>query len=357
MVNTERVSLRKPFAFVAVLASLLALLTWGFISFKGTLGGTSVSYAAENPQEGSFGGVGLQIAKKEGAIVVVETVKGTPAQEAGVEPGDRIAEINGEPVGEDPNIEDVVAKLRGEAGTEVTIAVKRGEETKTFTIKRAEIRPPEPKFWVIERRGPQIREWTPEEFSPFGEDSGFTWPGADKEAIKQYRDALRKLEEARKKLWQSLPGPQWSPRDLQLPPGVFTPFGVPEQMPKFDWAVPKDQFRMEMDVSETEDAITIKCDMPGMQKDDIDVSLKGNILTIKGERKVEEETKDAEGKVVSRERRFGSFARSFTVPKGVKPEDIKTSYENGVLTIVVPKEKAAPEKEEDPGVKIKIGTI
>ena len=357
MVSTESVLLRKPFAFVAVLASLLALLTWGFFLFKGNLVGTSLGYAAENPQDGSFGGVGLQIAKKEGAIVVVEAIKGTPAQEAGLEAGDSIREINGEPVGEDPNIEDVVAKLRGQAGTEVTIAVKRGEETKTFTIKRAEIKPPEPRFRVIERRGPQIREWTPEKFSPFDEDSGFTWPGADKEALKQYRDALRKLEEARKKLWQSLPGPQWDPRDWQLPPGVFTPFGVPGRMPRFEWPAPKDELRMEMDVTETDDAITIKCDMPGMQKDDIDVSLKGNVLTIKGERKVEEETKDEEGKVVRLERRFGSLARSFTVPEGVKPEDIKTSYENGVLTIIVPREKAAPEKEEEQGVKIKIGTI
>jgi len=354
MVSTERVSLRKPFVFVAVLTSVLALLTWGFFLFKGNLVGTSLGYAAENPQDGSFGGVGLEIAKKEGAIVVVEAIKGTPAQEVGVEPGDRIAEINGEPVGEDPNIEDVVAKLRGQAGTEVTIAVKRGEETKTFTIKRAEIKPPEPRFRVIERRGPKIREWTPDEFSPFDEDSGFTWPGADKEALKQYRDALRKLEEARKKLWQSLPGPGWDP---QLPPGVFTPFGVPGRMPRFEWPGPKDQLRMEMDVTETDDAITIKCDMPGMQKDDIDVSLKGNVLTIKGERKVEEETKDEQGQVIRRERRFGSLARSFTVPEGVKPEDIKTSYENGVLTIIVPREKAAPEKEEDTGVKIKIGTI
>jgi HSP20 family protein len=360
MVSTEKVSLRKPFAFVAVLTSVLALLTWGFLSFKGNPVGTSLGYAAENPQEGSFGGVGLQIAKKEGAIVVVEAIKGTPAREAGVEPGDRIAGINGEPVGEDPNIEDIVGKLRGEPGTEVTITVKRGEETKTFTIKRAEIKPPEPRFRVIERRGPQIREWTPEKFSPFDEDSGFTWPGADKEALKQYRDALRKLEEARKKLWQSLPGPQpepWNPRDLQLPPGVFTPFGGPERTPRFEWPAPKDELRMEMDVTETDDAITIKCDMPGMQKDDIDVSLKGNVMTIKGERKVEEETKDEQGNVVRRERRFGSFARSFTVPEGVKPEDIKTSYENGVLTIIVPREKAAPEKEEEQGVKIKIGTI
>jgi HSP20 family protein len=137
---------------------------------------------------------------------------------------------------------------------------------------------------------------------------------------------------------------------------VFTPFGVPDRAPRFDWAVPKDQLRMEMDVTETDESITIRCDMPGMQKDDIDISLKGNVLTIKGERKVEEEKKDEEGRIISRERRFGSFARSFTVPEEVKPEDVKTSYENGVLTIVVPKQKPTPEKEEE-AVKIKIGTI
>lgn len=356
MGSFKRTFKRKAIVFVAVLLSCLGVLTWGFFSFKERLGGNSL-YAAENLQESSFGGVGLQIAKEEGAIVVVSTVKGTPAEKAGLEPGDRIAEINGEPVGEDPNLEEIVGKLRGEAGTEVTIAVKRGEETKTFTIQRAEINPPEPTFKVIERRGPAIREWTPEEFSQFFDrDLGSPWPGADKEALKQYRDALRSLEEARRKLWQSLPGPRWDWSGWEPPPGALTPFGVPNWGRRPDWPAPKDELRMDMDVSETDDAITFRCDMPGMQKDDIDVSLKGNVLTIKGERNVEEETKDDEGRVISRERRLGSFARSFTVPDGVKPEDVKTSYENGVLTIVVPKQTPTPEKDEE-AIKIKIGTI
>lgn len=356
MGSVKKIFERKPILSVAVLLSCLGVLTWGFFSFKESLGGNSL-YAAENVQEGSFSGVGLQIAKKEGAIVVVETVKGAPAQEAGLEPGDRIAEINGEPVGEDPNLEEIVGKLRGEAGTEVTIAVKRGEETKTFTIKRTEIKPPEPRFRVIERKGPAIREWTPEEFSQFFDrDLDVPWPGADKEALKQYRDALRSLEEARRRLWQSLPGPRWNWSGWEPPPGAFTPFSVPDWDKRSDWPAPKDELRMDMDVTETDEAITIRCDVPGMQKDDIDISLKGNVLTIKGERKVEEETKDEEGRVISRERRFGSFARSFTVPEEVKPEDVKTSYENGVLTIVVPKQKPAPEKEEE-AVRIKIGTI
>jgi HSP20 family protein len=343
---------KKPVVFVAVLVSFLGALTWGFLSFKESLGGHSL-YAAENPQEGGFGGVGLQIAKKEGTIVVVETVRGTPAQKAGVRPGDRIAEINGQPVGEDPNIEEIVGKLRGEPGTEVALTVKRGDETKTFTIKRARIRPPEPEFRVIERRGPVIRDWTPEEFPPFDEDWGFSWPGADNEAVKQYRDALRRLEEARRRLWQSLPGPQWDPRDPRVPRGIPR---IPDWTPRFDRPAPTDLLHMDMDVTETDDAITIRCDMPGMQKDDIDISLTGNVLTVKGERKVEEEAKDDEGRVVRRERRVGSFARSFTVPENVKPEDVKTSYEDGVLTIIVPKEKPKPEKEDQP-VRIKIGTI
>lgn len=112
---------------------------------------------------------------------------------------------------------------------------------------------------------------------------------------------------------------------------------------------------MDMDVEETDDAITIRCDVPGMKKEDIDITLKGNLLTIRGKREVEEETRDEKGRVVRRERRSGSFSRSFTVPDEAKTEEIKTSYEEGVLTVVIPKGKPKEEKEKE--IRIKIGTI
>ena len=176
------------------------------------------------------------------------------------------------------------------------------------------------------------------------------WPWVrhgDKDALEEYREALAKLREARKKLWRSFPRPEvpgW-----EFPRGRLHSFALPERPGEAK------EFRMEMDVRETDDAITVKCDVPGMKKEDIDISLKGNLLTIKGERNVEEETKDEKGRVVRRERTFGSFSRSFTIPGSIKTENIKTSYEDGVLTIVIPKEKPKPEKEKE--IKIMIDTL
>jgi len=188
----------------------------------------------------------------------------------------------------------------------------------------------------------------PEEFWPFGRDRLRPWRG-DEKGLEAYREALRQLEDARREMWRSFPQRRrfWQ-RDL---PEMWRPFDV--SVPKGPRG--KEEFRMDMDVRATDDAITVKCDMPGMKKEDIDISLEGNVLTIKGERTVEEETKDEKGKVVRRERRSGSFSRSFTVPGEVKTEDIKTSYEDGVLTVIVPREKVKPEKEK--AIKIKIGTI
>jgi len=352
----DKVSSRKVVAFGLILALALGLVTLGFAEFRGSL-------RAEEVGGESFGGVGLEIAKQEGKVVVVTTIDDTPADKAGVQAGDRIVEINGEPVGDDPDLGDIVSKLRGEPGTEVTVTVKRGDETKTVTIKRGKIKLPEQRLRIIKRKPPRIEfRKVPEDFLRFREDWPWAQWGADKDAMKEYREALRKLEEARRKLWRSFPDPRprWDWRGWQIPPDLYRPFQVPDWTQKIpDWKYffegpgHKEDFRMEMDVSETDDAITIRCDMPGMDKEDIDISLKGNVLTIKGERKVEEETKDEEGRVVRKERRFGSFARTFTLPGKVKTEDIKTSYEEGVLTIIVPKEKPKPEKE----IKIKVGTI
>ncbi len=332
--------------FGAILALTLGLVTWGLVEFRSGIGGASLCDAAEEAI-GSFGGVGLQITKKEGAIVVLEAMEGEPAAKAGVQPGDQIVKIGDEAVGEAPAIEEVVSKLRGEPGTEVTITVKHGEETKTFTLKREKIEVPEPRVRVIRPRPPRIEEWGPEEFGPFAFELPGVWRG-DKKAWQEYQEALRKLREAQRRLRESMPqtGPR---RGSRFPEGIFD---VPDLL---EWQRGKEELRMDMDVRETDEAITIRCDIPGMKKEDIDISLKGNILTVKGERKVEEEVKDEQGKVVWKERRFGSFSRSFTVPGKFKTEDVKTSYESGVLTVVIPKEKEEPKEEKE--IKIKIGTI
>jgi HSP20 family protein len=91
-----------------------------------------------------------------------------------------------------------------------------------------------------------------------------------------------------------------------------------------------------MDVSETETAFLIKAEMPGIKKEDIDVSLKDGMLTISGGTKEETEEKE-EGKVIRQERRYGTYVRSMSIGANVDGEHIEANYDNGVLELTLPK--------------------
>jgi HSP20 family protein len=78
----------------------------------------------------------------------------------------------------------------------------------------------------------------------------------------------------------------------------------------------------------------VKADLPGMDPKDVEVTVEGTRLTLRGERKAEQEGKD--NGYVHREVRYGSFVRTFTIPEGVKAEDIQATYRNGVLELSVP---------------------
>ena len=91
-----------------------------------------------------------------------------------------------------------------------------------------------------------------------------------------------------------------------------------------------------MDVSETEKAFLIKAEMPGIKKDDIDVSVKDGVLTISGESKEETEEKK-EGKVIRQERRYGKYVRSMSIGANVDVEHIKADYDDGILELTLPK--------------------
>jgi HSP20 family protein len=98
-----------------------------------------------------------------------------------------------------------------------------------------------------------------------------------------------------------------------------------------------------VDIKEESDAIVIKADLPGVKKEDIDVRVDGNLLTIKAEKKFEEkeEEKDRYHRV---ERYYGVFQRSFTLPDRVNPEKLTARYEDGVLTLTLPKRPEAKPK-------------
>jgi HSP20 family protein len=93
-----------------------------------------------------------------------------------------------------------------------------------------------------------------------------------------------------------------------------------------------------IDVSETETEVVIAADLPGLNEKDFDVTLSGDVVTIRGEKKSEREQKNGDSYYV--ERRFGSFSRSVRLPFVATDEKIDASYDKGVLTIRVQKPKA-----------------
>ena len=105
----------------------------------------------------------------------------------------------------------------------------------------------------------------------------------------------------------------------------------------------------EIDVSENSEEFVVKADIPGISEKDLSVTLSGDNLIIKGERKEEKEEK---GKHFHRvERRYGSFQRSIPIPVAVDPDKIKAEYSNGVLEIHLPKTAEAKPKEIKISVK------
>ena len=102
---------------------------------------------------------------------------------------------------------------------------------------------------------------------------------------------------------------------------------------QWDWEA--DIQHLALDVSETEGEYMVKASIPGINPDDLDITFTGKTLTIKGEYK-EEETKE-EARYHLRERRFGSFTRSVTLPTSVEADRIEARYEAGVLTLRLPK--------------------
>lgn len=96
-----------------------------------------------------------------------------------------------------------------------------------------------------------------------------------------------------------------------------------------------------VDLYETKDDVIVKARLPGMNVEDIDISLEGDLLTIKGEYK-EEEEKDITYQ--KKEMHYGSFCRQFTLPVTVKADKVVASLDRGILTIKLPKEEAAKTK-------------
>jgi HSP20 family protein len=112
-------------------------------------------------------------------------------------------------------------------------------------------------------------------------------------------------------------------------------------------------FSPAIDVRESKDAYTIRCDIPGLEKEKIDIALNKNILTISGERShAVEKEQDEDGAFYHvSERRFGAFQRSFSLPEDILEDEIRAEYVSGVLTVTIPR---APVEADDTVRKIQI---
>lgn len=99
---------------------------------------------------------------------------------------------------------------------------------------------------------------------------------------------------------------------------------------------------VKFDIGEDDKAIEISAEMPGMDEDDVDLTLSDGVLTIKGEKKAEHEEKDKDYHLT--ERRYGAFQRSFRLPDTVDEGKVKASFEKGVLKVVLPKSTKAKAK-------------
>lgn len=102
-----------------------------------------------------------------------------------------------------------------------------------------------------------------------------------------------------------------------------------------------------VDVVRREHEIVLRADLPGIRPDEVKIAIEDDVLTVSGRH--EEEVSEQEEAYVRRERRFGSFSRSMTLPRGVKADEIEATTENGVLEVTIP----LPEAEEKKQIEIK----
>ena len=103
-----------------------------------------------------------------------------------------------------------------------------------------------------------------------------------------------------------------------------------------------------VDIVDEKDQIKVKADLPGMKKEEIEVNVENDVLTIKGEKKEEKEIKEKD--YVRSERYYGAFHRAFTLPASVDAQKVNATYKDGVLEIALPKKEGAKPKQ----VKVEI---
>jgi HSP20 family protein len=132
--------------------------------------------------------------------------------------------------------------------------------------------------------------------------------------------------------WQT-PFSHWSSLQREMNELFSRFFGEGEQAGAA-WASPSAGYVPQVESWVRDHTLYIKADLPGIDPKDVEVTVEGNRLTLRGERKAEHEGK--EGNYFHREVRYGSFVRTMTIPEGIQAEDVQASYRNGVLELTLP---------------------
>ena len=150
-----------------------------------------------------------------------------------------------------------------------------------------------------------------------------------KESGKDFSDPVMAIKRAGNRLFDRF----WQELDRPLTPWT-NPFALPASLFETGWPL--------IDISETEEKIQVKAELPGLRKDDIEVSLSGNSLTIRGEKSYRDEKKSWNNYLL--ECSYGSFHRSIPLTSEVESGKIKAAYKHGVLTVILPKTSAARQR-------------
>jgi HSP20 family protein len=108
------------------------------------------------------------------------------------------------------------------------------------------------------------------------------------------------------------------------------------------------------DIVETKDALLIRCELPGIDEKNVSVEIENGVLTISGERKLEEVTKEKNFHRI--ERAYGQFVRSFTLPPNFASENVKATFTDGLLELTLPKKEEAKPKKIQLEIRKKLAT-
>jgi len=119
--------------------------------------------------------------------------------------------------------------------------------------------------------------------------------------------------------------------------------GLPGFVSDRDIGIMEGAWSPAMDIYDSKDNILVKAEVPGMQKEDITVTVQNNVLTIQGEKKKKTESKDRS--IIREEHFYGSFHRSVSLPAHVEPAKVTASYKDGVLEITLPKKEESKPKQ------------